>query len=130
MSETECPICLTDIQNAAILDCSHVFCIDCLLYHLTQNMTCPLCRNIAKTYEYNFTIHEITLAPSPHIPIDQSLYEYAEIQRNRYLQRAATTYLYVSSCLAIVVILFQMTVLVNILVVSYQIFYYYTPLKM
>jgi hypothetical protein len=121
---SECPICLTDteIHNTAMLDCSHVFCIDCLLNHLTQKITCPLCRNIAKTYEYNFTIHEIT---SSLPPVDQSLYEYAEIQRTRYLQRAARTYLYVSYCLVIFVILFQVIVLLNILVVSYQIFYYY-----
>jgi len=121
---SECPICLTDtdIQDIAMLDCSHVFCIDCLLNHLTQKITCPLCRNIAKTYEYNFTTHEIAASPSP---IDQSLYEYAEIQRTRYLQRAARTYLYVSYCLVTFVMLFQVIVLVNILVVSYQVFYYY-----
>jgi len=121
---SECPICLTDtdIQDIAMLDCSHVFCIDCLLNHLTQKITCPLCRNIAKTYEYNFTIHEIA-ASLP--PIDQSLYEYAEIQRTMYLQRAARTYLYVSYCLVTFVMLFQVIVLVNVLVVSYQVFYYY-----
>ena len=121
---SECPICLTDtyIQNTAMLDCSHVFCIDCLLNHLTQKITCPLCRNIAKTYEYNFTTHEIAASPSS---IDQSLYEYAEIQRTMYLQRAARTYLYVSYCLVTFVMLFQVIVLVNVLVVSYQVFYYY-----
>jgi len=121
---SECPICLTDtdIQDIAMLDCSHVFCIDCLLNHLTQKITCPLCRNIAKTYEYNFTIHEIAASP---LPIDQSLYEYAEIQRTMYLRRAARAYLYVSYCLVTFVMLFQVIVLVNILVVSYQVFYYY-----
>lgn len=42
----ECPICFDKIQpNACIITkCSHLFCDKCLLLHLKQSSSCPICR--------------------------------------------------------------------------------------
>lgn len=149
----ECPICLTEIQTTAILDCSHVFCKECLLQHLTQKITCPLCRNPSKTYRCEYMIYDVmipiplsiqqmliternTLSPSPSppspvptapptFPVDPYAVEQGEFRRTVYLNRAARVYMYVSSGLAICIMIFQLVVLINILVVSYHVFCYY-----
>ena len=43
-----CPICLEDIKNPKILDCGHVYCIECmelLIKHRIspEALSCPLC---------------------------------------------------------------------------------------
>ena len=45
---TECCICMDTIQitNRAVTECGHVFCLGCLLQHLTRKNDCPMCRHI------------------------------------------------------------------------------------
>ncbi|KAI8476112.1 MAG: hypothetical protein J3K34DRAFT_285766 [Monoraphidium minutum] len=40
----ECPICRDAPRRGVRLDCSHVFCEDCLAEWLEREATCPLCR--------------------------------------------------------------------------------------
>jgi hypothetical protein len=40
----DCPICLEPMAGRAILDCSHVFCIQCSIAHFRIKENCPLCR--------------------------------------------------------------------------------------
>ena len=45
VAKTEtCPICGDDIVGMVVLDCSHLFCIKCMISHFRVNNTCPLCR--------------------------------------------------------------------------------------
>jgi len=52
-----CPICLENITNPIILDCTHVFCGSCLIKHLNNNISnnairkCPECRGIINSTE-------------------------------------------------------------------------------
>ena len=39
-----CPICFEEIVGMAILECTHVFCINCTINHFRLKNTCPLCR--------------------------------------------------------------------------------------
>ena len=144
--ESECPICLTEIQTSATLDCSHVFCKDCLLQHLAQKITCPLCRSPSKTYRCEYMIYdimipipisiqqmlieEIMLPPADvsstnFFPVDFHAIQHAELQRTNYFNRAAKMYIYVSTGLSLCVMMFQIVVLINIFMVSYNICYYY-----
>jgi len=40
----DCPICLDPMSGRSILNCSHVFCINCSIEHFRKKQTCPLCR--------------------------------------------------------------------------------------
>jgi len=41
----DCPICLEPMSNGrSILNCSHVFCIECTITHFREHQNCPLCR--------------------------------------------------------------------------------------
>jgi hypothetical protein len=40
----DCPICLDPMSGRSILNCSHVFCINCSIEHFRTKQTCPLCR--------------------------------------------------------------------------------------
>lgn len=44
--EQTCPICLDVIENLAITDCGHIFCVDCIEQCLETSGKCPNCRNI------------------------------------------------------------------------------------
>jgi hypothetical protein len=48
MDETleECPICYEKIQKYGfcITKCNHQFCMDCMMNHIQNNQSCPLCR--------------------------------------------------------------------------------------
>jgi len=52
-----CPICLENITNPIILDCTHVFCGSCLIQHLNNNISvnairkCPECRGVINSTE-------------------------------------------------------------------------------
>jgi hypothetical protein len=43
-----CPICQDVCSSAIRLDCSHVFCEDCLAEWLEREPTCPMCRSTVK----------------------------------------------------------------------------------
>jgi len=40
----DCSICLQKMNDYVITLCNHVFCDSCLIQHLLNNQTCPLCR--------------------------------------------------------------------------------------
>ncbi|KAJ5094654.1 hypothetical protein N7456_010515 [Penicillium angulare] len=58
-SRVECPICLCPAElggNVSTLQCGHIFDTTCIVRWLTQNNTCPLCRQNAllmTTNQYN-----------------------------------------------------------------------------
>jgi hypothetical protein len=55
----ECPICFEKIKyiNAIMTDCLHIFCYRCLLMHLKNNSTCPMCREYM---QYEEIMRQIT----------------------------------------------------------------------
>lgn len=42
--KTECMICCEEINNTAILECGHIFCLSCMVKHGRENNNCPCCR--------------------------------------------------------------------------------------
>jgi hypothetical protein len=42
--QEDCPICFEPMAGRSILDCSHIFCIQCSIQHFRVKQTCPLCR--------------------------------------------------------------------------------------
>ena len=56
---SECPICFEsiDINNKTILNCDHIFCIECVNKIINNNNTgnyhCPICREEIKEYKNN-----------------------------------------------------------------------------
>lgn len=42
----ECVICKKDIgeTNSCVTECSHKYCLKCIIEHLKRNNNCPLCR--------------------------------------------------------------------------------------
>lgn len=43
----QCPICFEDIKKYGfcVTNCSHVFCMDCMVESLKEKRACPLCRD-------------------------------------------------------------------------------------
>ena len=41
-----CPICLSEIENVATLECMHTFCSSCIIRHLRTDHRCPVCRQV------------------------------------------------------------------------------------
>lgn len=39
-----CFLCENVATNPIVTECNHVFCANCILYHLENNSTCPKCR--------------------------------------------------------------------------------------
>lgn len=39
-----CPICMYDIENPVILECTHSYCMSCIVKWIGNNMNCPECR--------------------------------------------------------------------------------------
>lgn len=53
LSKKTCAICMDILENPIILECAHIYCGGCLMnwiskYRLSNNATCPECRNIIK----------------------------------------------------------------------------------
>lgn len=44
LSENQCGICWDEYQDATSTPCQHVFCFECVVPHVRDNRTCPLCR--------------------------------------------------------------------------------------
>lgn len=55
-NEIDCVICFEKIKNHVITKCNHLFCDTCLITHLKENNTCPLCREIC---DYENIINQI-----------------------------------------------------------------------
>lgn len=58
----KCPICQQDIEEAAITQCEHIFCYECLIrwmsYSGPNSMTCPSCRgDISKREQLEIMRH-------------------------------------------------------------------------
>jgi hypothetical protein len=65
----DCSICLQKMNDYVITVCNHVFCDSCLIQHLLNDQTCPLCRKdcnpediISQIMSYNFLIFIISLS--------------------------------------------------------------------
>ncbi|KAL6095331.1 uncharacterized protein ACO6RY_16557 [Pungitius sinensis] len=43
-SGTSCPVCLSELQQPAVLPCQHVFCLPCLQSCMQKQRRCPNCR--------------------------------------------------------------------------------------
>ncbi|KAM8837147.1 E3 ubiquitin-protein ligase rnf213-beta [Spinachia spinachia] len=43
-SGTSCPVCLSELQDPAVLPCQHVFCLPCLQRCVEEQRRCPKCR--------------------------------------------------------------------------------------
>ena len=67
--ETECPICLDDMEKPYITECSHVFCQDCItrLISCTHSgrASCPMCRMVVTTRSLKSVLPK-TKAKSTH----------------------------------------------------------------
>lgn len=55
---SECPICFEsiDLNNKTILNCDHIFCIECvnkIINNNASNYHCPMCREEIKEYKNN-----------------------------------------------------------------------------
>jgi transcription-repair coupling factor (superfamily II helicase) len=46
MNSKMCPICMYDIENPVMLECTHTYCLSCIVTWLGNNMNCPECRQI------------------------------------------------------------------------------------
>jgi hypothetical protein len=46
MNTKMCPICMYDIENPVMLECTHTYCLSCVVTWLGNNMNCPECRQI------------------------------------------------------------------------------------
>lgn len=46
MNNKMCPICMYDIENPVMLECTHTYCLSCIVTWLGNNMNCPECRQI------------------------------------------------------------------------------------
>lgn len=42
--DIECPVCMSEVNNAYSLECNHGFCEDCIRTWIRENPTCPMCR--------------------------------------------------------------------------------------
>jgi hypothetical protein len=53
--KTECPICYDIItnNNQITTNCNHIFCKNCTDIFLSNNRSCPYCRNTILFYDYN-----------------------------------------------------------------------------
>lgn len=49
--DIECPICLSELDSALILPCTHKFHEICLLEWFNKQKTCPTCREIYNNYQ-------------------------------------------------------------------------------
>ncbi|XP_069136305.1 uncharacterized protein [Argopecten irradians] len=48
LSMTECGICNLELQDPRRIECSHTFCLDCLIKHASSTPSCPTCKRPMK----------------------------------------------------------------------------------
>ncbi|KAI5953126.1 hypothetical protein KGF54_002497 [Candida jiufengensis] len=63
LSESQCPICFDDIDNATVTSCGHIFCLNCIEQSISSSHArgnssiprgkglCPLCRKMVSFKE-------------------------------------------------------------------------------
>lgn len=74
-----CAICMKeDLDNSNIYttDCKHIFCDECLDdWFKRGNNTCPLCRSVINTYEYNNENYKLVIYSDQNIDHETDLVE-------------------------------------------------------
>lgn len=55
-----CAICMYDIENPFMLECTHSYCAQCIVRWISNNMKCPECRNTINTEKIISVMKEIT----------------------------------------------------------------------
>lgn len=60
-----CSICMCDIENPIILECTHSYCASCIVRWIERNMNCPECRNHIATDKMVSMANEIKTVPKP-----------------------------------------------------------------
>jgi hypothetical protein len=48
INEKECPVCMTNARDTAIIECGHVLCNTCAAHLDKTTQKCPICRNVFK----------------------------------------------------------------------------------
>ena len=69
-----CPICLSDVENVATLDCMHTFCSTCIIRHLRTDKRCPVCRHVPTDDEHGGdtledAVHIAAMRLKEHVPV-------------------------------------------------------------
>jgi len=62
-----CSICMYDIENPLILECTHSYCATCIVQWLEKSLKCPECRNEINTEKIVSIMKEIPDNPKPKI---------------------------------------------------------------
>lgn len=69
--ETECPICLDDMEKPYITECSHIFCQDCITRLIscthTGRASCPMCRMVVTTRSLKSVLSKTITNNIPHV---------------------------------------------------------------
>jgi SNF2 family DNA or RNA helicase len=58
MNNKMCPICMYDIENPVLLQCTHSYCMSCIVKWLGSNMNCPECRQVVDTQKIISVVKE------------------------------------------------------------------------
>lgn len=62
-----CSICMYDIENPLILECTHSYCATCIVQWLEKSLKCPECRNEINTEKIVSIMKEIPENPKPKL---------------------------------------------------------------
>lgn len=54
----ECPICMSEVDQAAVVVCGHTFCKECLKEWTKQSKTCPKCKHAIKQGDIFFATYK------------------------------------------------------------------------
>jgi SNF2 family DNA or RNA helicase len=99
MEQPECPVCLESIQDAAVTDCNHAFCYECVLsllavpeFHLRR---CPLCRRAIRDTDIHRIQSDLLAAAPAEGP-------QAGVRDNEAQQRALALAIQAAETLAVV----------------------------
>lgn len=60
-----CSICLCDIENPIILECTHSYCASCIVRWIERNLKCPECRIPIAMDKMISMVNEIKATPEP-----------------------------------------------------------------
>jgi len=51
LSTENCSICMDNLKNPIMLECTHIYCGSCIMKWITTNKNCPYCRNLIPSYD-------------------------------------------------------------------------------
>lgn len=60
-----CSICMCDIENPIILECTHSYCASCIVRWIQRNMNCPECRFPIAMTKMVSIVNEVKTSPEP-----------------------------------------------------------------